>query len=96
MTVMAAPTGARRSELCRSRDDDFDFEQELLLIREKKRAKGKETIRHVPLFGTLGEVMSGWLIQQDCSEYAFPAEQFGPIRSNRAMKYACSWQKSIG
>ncbi len=37
MVVMASHTGARRSEICRSRSEDIDFESDMLLIREKKR-----------------------------------------------------------
>ena len=41
MAFMAAHTGARRSELCRSREVDYDFEAATILIREKKRTKGQ-------------------------------------------------------
>ena len=74
MCFMAAHTGARRSELCRSMRDDIDFENGVILIREKKRAKGKETFRHVPMSGRLSEVLSDWLSQVALSAYTFPAE----------------------
>jgi integrase len=49
MILMAAHTGARRSEILRSQVQDFDLESNLVLIREKKRAKGRRTTRTVPL-----------------------------------------------
>ena len=39
MFMFAAYTGARRSEICRSQIDDFDFDQKQVLIRERKRRK---------------------------------------------------------
>ena len=42
MSVMAAHTGARRSELCRSWQADIDFEGGTILIRERKRTRGKQ------------------------------------------------------
>lgn len=39
--VFAAHTGARRSEMMRSRIEDFDFEGQTVLIREKKRDQTK-------------------------------------------------------
>ena len=47
--VTAAYTGARRSELFRSRVEDFDFDGKHLLLREKKRSRDKETFRTVDL-----------------------------------------------
>ncbi len=63
MLVFAAHTGARRSELMRSEALDFDFEAGTVLIREKKRAKGKATTRTVPLTPRLRKVMQAWLPQ---------------------------------
>ena len=39
MFVFAAYTGARRSEICRSMMDDFRFDDDLVMIRERKRRK---------------------------------------------------------
>jgi integrase len=61
MLVFAAHTGARRSELIRSEALDFDFEAGTVLLREKKRAKGKSTTRTVPLTPRLRRVMQAWL-----------------------------------
>jgi integrase len=60
MFVFAAHTGSRRSEILRSRIADFDFESGSVVIREKKRVKGKRTTRRVPLSPLLDRVMRGW------------------------------------
>ena len=61
MFVFAAYTGARRSEICRSRIDDFDFEQDQVLIRERKRRKDLSgTTRFVPMHPKLRKVMQEW------------------------------------
>lgn len=59
--LFAAHTGARRSEMLRSRIDDFDFEANAVTIREKKRDRDKvETYRTVPLTPTLAQAMKAW------------------------------------
>ncbi|MDA1049739.1 MAG: site-specific integrase [Planctomycetota bacterium] len=63
MFVMAAHTGARRSELIRSRRSDFDFEGNTVTIREKKRVRSNESTRRVQLSPTLKAVMHKWLEQ---------------------------------
>jgi integrase len=55
--VTAAYTGARRAELFRSRVEDFDFENKLILIRELKRSRAKETFRTVDMTPTVETVM---------------------------------------
>jgi len=60
MFCFAAHTGARRSEILRSRISDFDFQAKSVLIRERKRAKGRLTTRRVPLSGFLASVMRAW------------------------------------
>ncbi|HWG47468.1 MAG TPA: site-specific integrase [Gemmataceae bacterium] len=55
--VFAAHTGARKSEMLRSHVSDFKFEQGIVIIREKKKKKGTETTRHIPLTPLLAEVM---------------------------------------
>ena len=45
MCVMAAHTGARRSEMLRAERQDVDFEAGIITIREKKRVRGKVTTR---------------------------------------------------
>ncbi len=53
----AAHTGARRSELLRARVDDFDFTNRVVILREKKRSKDRETFRSVELTPFLERVM---------------------------------------
>ena len=53
----AAHTGARRSELLRARVDDFDFANRVVILREKKRSKERETFRSVELTPFLERVM---------------------------------------
>jgi integrase len=49
MCVMAAHTGARRSEMLRAERQDVDFEAGIITLREKKRVRGKVTTRRVPM-----------------------------------------------
>lgn len=61
MFVFVAHTGARRSEILRSRIDDFDFRSNTVLIREKKRSKKKSiTFRRVAMTKPLAQVMQEW------------------------------------
>ena len=53
MVVMAAHTGARRAGLMRSQRMDFDLDGGIVTIREKKRVRGCNTTRRVPLSPTL-------------------------------------------
>jgi integrase len=64
MIVMAAHTGARRSELMRSQRLDFDLEGSVVTIREKKRVKGRNTTRRVPLSPTLKTAITRWLAEE--------------------------------
>ena len=57
MFVLAAMTGARRSEICRARIDDFDFENLAVTIREKKRKQGRDSFRKVDINSQLLGVM---------------------------------------
>ena len=61
MLCFAAHTGARRSELLRAEVGDVDLVGETVLVRERKRVRGKRTTRRVPLSPFLGEVLKGWL-----------------------------------
>jgi integrase len=62
MFVFVAHTGARRSEMCRSRVEDVDFDGNRVRIREKKRDRSvKETSRHMEMSTLLREVMREWL-----------------------------------
>jgi len=61
MFIFTAHTGARRSEILRSRIDDFNLDTGVVLIREKKKHKSRKiTFRHVDLTPLLTQVMRGW------------------------------------
>lgn len=61
MFVLAAHTGARRSEILRSQIDDFKFDDGIVQIREKKKSRDKRiTFRHVDMSPLLVEVMQDW------------------------------------
>lgn len=61
LICMAAHTGARRSELLRMLVSDVDFEGGSIIIREKKRVKGKRSTRRAPLTPLLEEALKAWL-----------------------------------
>jgi integrase len=61
LICMAAHTGARRSELLRMLVSDVDFEGGSVIIREKKRVKGKRSTRRAPLTPTLRAALEAWL-----------------------------------
>ena len=58
MFVAAAHTGARRSELMRSQL--ADIRDDVLIIREKKRRRGQESTRRVPMSALLKETLRDW------------------------------------
>lgn len=58
--VAAAHTGARRSELLRARVEDFDFENRVVTLREKKKSKLRETLRTVDMTPLVGDMMRGY------------------------------------
>ncbi|HLN30711.1 MAG TPA: site-specific integrase [Gemmataceae bacterium] len=61
MFLTIAHTGARRSEMIRSKAEDVDFAGGTITIREKKRVKGTRTTRRVPLSGPLLAMLRKWL-----------------------------------
>lgn len=61
MFVFAAHTGCRRSEILRSEIDDIDLAGRSLIIREKKRIRGRLTTRSVPISALLHDVLLQWL-----------------------------------
>jgi integrase len=69
MIVMAAHTGARRSELLRSRLVDFD--EKTVVIRERKKSKKQHTTRRVPLSPLLKDVMQAWFKVHPGGPYTF-------------------------
>ena len=78
MFVLAAHTGARRSEMLRSKIDDLDFDSKTVLIREKKRVRGKRTTRRVPMSSLLCDVLANCLARHPGGPFTFchkPSEQ---------------------
>lgn len=82
MLIMAAHTGARRSELCRSRVADFQFDAGVVLIRERKRIQGHRSTRQVALSPSLLKTIQEWLKTKRPSIFTFPRE----LRVDRSRK----------
>ena len=61
MMCFAAHTGTRRSEIMRVQLSDIDWPGQAVLIREKKRLKGKLSTRRVPLTPFLKTVLEEWV-----------------------------------
>jgi integrase len=57
----AAHTGARRSEIIRATIADVDFATDTITIHEKKRVRGKDSTRRVPLTAFLKRRLQEWL-----------------------------------
>jgi integrase len=84
MVAFVALTGCRRSEMVRSRIDDWDLEHGVVHIREKKRDTGAEfTIREVDLHPRLAEVMSGWFARHPGGQHAI-TQDGGPATVDQA------------
>jgi integrase len=75
MFVMAAHTGARRSELIRSQRDDVFFAEQVMSIREKKRVRHRQSIRTVPISTRLQEALSEWFDCHPGGSFTFQAEE---------------------
>jgi integrase len=72
MFVFVAYTGARRSEMIRSQVGDFDFADNSVIIREKKKDRTvKETQRRVKMTEFLALVMKDWLGRHPGGPYTF-------------------------
>ncbi|HZZ26741.1 MAG TPA: site-specific integrase [Pirellulales bacterium] len=74
MFVFAAYTGARRSEICRSEIEDFDFDNKAINLREKKRRRDlASSFRFVELHPKLAEVMKAWFDEHPGGKYTIAA-----------------------
>jgi integrase len=71
LVCTAAHTGARRSELLRAEVTDVNFDDGLVLIREKKRSRQQRTTRHVSLTPFLKQVLRDWLAVHPGGRYLF-------------------------
>ncbi|MCP4175458.1 MAG: tyrosine-type recombinase/integrase [Fuerstiella sp.] len=72
MCAIAAYTGARRSEICRSHTSDIDLVGSTFTIRERKRSRAHRTTRTVPISDSLGDALEESLSRNPSSRYAFP------------------------
>ncbi|QDT38407.1 tyrosine-type recombinase/integrase [Stratiformator vulcanicus] len=88
MVVAAAHTGARRSELMRSQVSDI--REDSLIIREKKRRKGRQSTRRVPHSSRLRKALDEWLEQHPGGSHTFgitsesEAEPIRPLTPEQA------------
>jgi integrase len=71
MVCAAAHTGARRSELIRAEVADVDFDAAVFTVREKKRSKGRQTYRRVPLSPFLAAILKDWLARHPGGNFLF-------------------------
>jgi integrase len=91
MFVFAAHTGARRSEMLRSRVEDIDFEAGEVTIREKKKDRSKEeTYRHVPMTPLLRAALQDWLKAHPGGPYTF-CKNGGELISEQMANHYLRW-----
>lgn len=70
MFALVGYTGMRRSEMCRSMIDDFKLDDDLAVVRERKRRKDRaSTTRDVPLRPALKEIMESWFAKHPGGQY---------------------------
>jgi integrase len=85
MFVFCAHTGARRSEMLRSRREDFDFDAGVVTVREKKKDRNKEeTHRPVPMTPLLRQTMEAWFAAHPGGPLAFCKEAGVPFSRQMA------------
>ena len=81
MVATAAYTGARRSELFRSLITDIG--ETSMVLRERKRMRGKRSVRRVPLAPKLKEILNDWFAQHPGGTFTFCKMQEGqPVGLN--------------
>ncbi len=87
LILFAAHTGARRSEMLRSRIDDFDFDLGIVHIREKKRSRTQSTtFRRVPLSQQLADGMRTWFSAHPGGQYTV-SNSGGPMATHTATNH---------
>ena len=88
MLAFVALTGARRSEVCRSRIDDFDFVNGVVHLRERKRVHGSaESIRAVDLNPMLVEVTRAWFAEHPGGDFTLAQEDGRPVSVDLAREH---------
>jgi integrase len=101
---LAAYTGARRSEIRRSRVDDLDFDGGTIAIREKKRDRSRElTFRTLPMSARLKAVLADWLERNHpggpytiCDRRGRPLTASVMTKGFRSAVEGSSWQVAQG
>jgi integrase len=83
MFAFAAHTGARRSEMRRSQIHDIDLDGKRAVIRERKRIRGRHSLRLAPLSPFLVDVLRTWFAEHPGSVYTFPIEPDVPKSRKR-------------
>jgi integrase len=81
MVIMAAHTGARRSEIIRSLINDF--QDDTVVINERKRVRGKLSTRRVPLSSRLKNAVTEWLKSHPGGQYMFCQ---GPVSRSKSKR----------
>jgi integrase len=71
MFVFAAHTGARRSEMLRSKISDLDFDRGIVTIHERKKSHDKRTTRQIPMSPLLRETMEKWVKGHPGGDFTF-------------------------
>lgn len=72
MLVFVAHTGARRSEIVRTRIDDLDFRARTVLLREKKKSRTKAmTFRRVDMSPLFERVLRQWVTVHSGGHHVF-------------------------
>jgi integrase len=85
--AIAAFTGARRSEILRSEIKDFDFNRDVLTLREKKRDHTKRaTYRTVDLHPRLRAIVKGWLASHPGGKYTICSEPNTVVAPDEALR----------
>lgn len=102
MVYTAAFTGARRSELMRSRKRDWDMKNKVVTIREKKRVhSASESFRYVDLHPELVKIVKPLLADLE-GDYVFsdyPNTELGPVDAERIWYHlvkGTKWDKIRG
>jgi integrase len=100
MLLMAAHTGARRSEIVRAQQRDFDFVSGTVLIRECKRAKGRRTHRSVPLTDELSKTLQAWVAgHPGAAAFMEDGAVLTPMRASELLSrtiLGCRWERLRG
>lgn len=90
MVATAAHTGMRRAELCRATRGDL--KDDSIVVQERKRVRGRHSVRRVPLSGQLRGILDEWLEQHPGGDHLFCRVVDRPLNSNAARH---QWEYAI-